>query len=76
MKIDYSWAIHQALKTRSLSATVKDRLWDLLTALKLKKCAIPETCVAVKRKSSPTRGEEGACSSIKKKKKVEEKIGC
>ena len=78
VKIDYSW-VDQALQTSSLSVSVKDGLWDVLTALKLKKCAIPETCVAVKRKSSPTQGEEGASSLIKKKKKEgeeEEKIGC
>ena len=75
MKIDYSW-VDQALETSSLSASVKDGLWDVLTALKLKKYAIPRTSVAVKRKSSPTRDEEEASSSIKKKKKEEEKIGC
>ena len=74
-KIDYSW-VNQALEMSSLSVSVKDGLWDVLTALKLKKYAIPGTSVAVKRKSSPTRDEEEASSSIKKKKKKEEKIGC
>ena len=74
-KIDYSW-VDQVLETSSLSASVKDILWDVLTALKLKKCAIPKT--AVKRKSLLTHSEEGASSSIKKKKKKEEeeKICC
>ena len=49
VKMDYSW-VKQALETSSLSVSVKDGLWDVLTALKLKKCAIPKTCVAVKRK--------------------------
>ena len=52
-KMDYSW-VDQALEMSSLSASVKDGLWDILTALKLKKYAIPETSVAVKRKSSPS----------------------
>ena len=71
-KINYSW-VDQALETSLLSVSVKDMLWDVLTALKLKKCAIPKTSVAVKRKSSPTRGEEEEASSLIKKK---EKIGC
>ena len=73
MKIDYSW-VDQVLEMSLLSVNVKDGLWNVLTALKLKKCAIPETSVAVKRKSSLTQGEEEVSSSIKKKKK--EKIGC
>ena len=53
-KVDYSW-VNQVLETSSLSASVKDGLWDVLTALKLKKYAIPETSsVAVKRKLSCT----------------------
>ena len=75
-KVNYLWVV-QALEMSSLSASVKDGLWDVLTALKLKKYAIPKTSpVAVKRKSSPpTRSEEEeASSSIKKKKK--EKISC
>ena len=76
-KINYLW-VDQALEMSSLSASVKDRLWDVLTALKLKKYAISGTFVAVKRKSSPTQDEEEASSLIKKKKKKkeEEKIGC
>ena len=76
-KVDYSW-VDQALETSSLSASVKDGLWDILTALKLKKYAIPETSsVAVKRKSTPpTRSEEEEASSSIKKKKKKEKIGC
>ena len=52
VKNDYSW-VNQALETSSLSASVKDGLWDVLTALNLKKYAMPEiTSAAVKRKSS------------------------
>ena len=76
-KVNYSW-VDQVLETSSLSASVKDGLWDVLTALKLKKYAIPKpSSVAVKRKSlPPTQSEEEEASSSIKKKKKKEKIGC
>ena len=77
---DYSW-VCPALRSDSLSDSVKEGLTDVLTALNLKKYAIPETAGATLKKRKwwwSTRDEEEeeeeASGSIKKKGK--KKIGC